>query len=125
VGAVIVVHNAIIATGYNGTPIGRAQLQRGWLPRCASDAPTGAGYDACICVHAEQNAIVFGPSAAMRRTRACSTRPCALLRLREGGHPGRHSPHRVRRAFAYDANWKRSTPADSRVGIELVERAVR
>jgi len=59
VGAVIVVHNAIIATGYNGTPIGVRNCSEGGCPRCASDAPTGAGYDACICVHAEQNAIVF------------------------------------------------------------------
>jgi len=59
VGAVIVVDNAIIATGYNGTPIGVKNCNEGGCPRCASEAPTGAGYDACICVHAEQNAIVF------------------------------------------------------------------
>jgi len=59
VGAVIVVHNAIIATGYNGTPVGVRNCDEGGCPRCASDAPPGAGYDACICVHAEQNAIVF------------------------------------------------------------------
>lgn len=38
---------------------GGPELQRGGCPRCASDAPVGSGYDACICVHAEQNAIVF------------------------------------------------------------------
>ena len=59
VGAVIVVDNGIIATGYNGTPIGVTNCDQGGCPRCASDAPPGAGYDACICVHAEQNAIVF------------------------------------------------------------------
>lgn len=59
VGAVIVVNNAIIATGYNGTPIGVRNCSEGGCPRCASDVPTGSGYDACICVHAEQNAIVF------------------------------------------------------------------
>ncbi len=59
VGAVIVVNNAIIATGYNGTPIGVRNCDEGGCPRCASDAPTGSGYDACLCVHAEQNAIVF------------------------------------------------------------------
>jgi len=31
----------------------------GGCPRCASDAPPGAGYDTCICVHAEQNAIIL------------------------------------------------------------------
>lgn len=59
VGAIIVVENAIIATGYNGTPMGVRNCIDGGCPRCASDAPTGAGYDACICVHAEQNAIVM------------------------------------------------------------------
>lgn len=59
VGAVVVVDNAIIATGYNGTPIGVRNCSDGGCPRCASDAPVGAGYDACICVHVEQNAIVF------------------------------------------------------------------
>jgi dCMP deaminase len=59
VGAVIVVDNSIIATGYNGTPIGVRNCDEGGCPRCASDAPVGSGYDACICVHAEQNAIVF------------------------------------------------------------------
>lgn len=59
VGAIIVVENAIISTGYNGTPMGVRNCVDGGCPRCASDAPTGAGYDACICVHAEQNAIVM------------------------------------------------------------------
>jgi len=55
----IVVDNAIIATGYNGTPVGVRNCADGGCPRCASDAPVGSGYDACICVHAEQNAILF------------------------------------------------------------------
>ncbi|HET7292381.1 MAG TPA: dCMP deaminase family protein [Vicinamibacteria bacterium] len=59
VGAVIVVDKAIIATGYNGTPLGVRNCAEGGCPRCASEAPPGAGYDACICVHAEQNAIVL------------------------------------------------------------------
>jgi len=59
VGALIVVENAIIAAGYNGTPIGVRNCCDGGCPRCASDAPPGAGYDTCVCVHAEQNAIVL------------------------------------------------------------------
>lgn len=59
VGALIVVDNAIIATGYNGTPVGVRNCIDGGCPRCASSVPSGAGYDSCICVHAEQNAIVF------------------------------------------------------------------
>src|SRR5262245_64316929 len=59
VGALIVVEKAIIATGYNGTPMGVRNCDEGVCPRCASDAPPGAGYDTCVCVHAEQNAIVL------------------------------------------------------------------
>jgi dCMP deaminase len=59
VGALIVVDKAIIATGYNGTPMGVQDCCDGGCPRCASDAPPGAGYDTCVCVHAEQNAIVL------------------------------------------------------------------
>jgi dCMP deaminase len=79
VGAVIVVDNAIIATGYNGTPIGVRNCDQGGCPRCASDAPTGAGYDACICVHAEQNAIVFAARHGNRTkdgTLYTTLRPC-------------------------------------------------
>ncbi len=79
VGALIVVDNAIIATGYNGTPVGVRNCIDGGCPRCQSEAPTGQGYDACICVHAEQNAIAF----AARRGNATSggrlystLRPC-------------------------------------------------
>ena len=59
VGAVIVVERAIISTGYNGTPLGVLNCCEGGCPRCHSDAAPGEGYDTCLCVHAEQNAIVF------------------------------------------------------------------
>ena len=79
VGAVIVVDNAIIATGYNGTPIGVKNCDEGGCPRCASEAPTGSGYDACICVHAEQNAIVFAArhgNATQHGVLYTTLRPC-------------------------------------------------
>jgi dCMP deaminase len=59
VGAIIVVQNAMIAAGYNGTPVGVRNCCDGGCPRCESDAAPGEGYDTCICVHAEQNAIVL------------------------------------------------------------------
>ena len=59
VGAIIVSQNAIIAAGYNGTPMGVRNCCDGGCPRCASDTAPGQGYDTCICVHAEQNAIVL------------------------------------------------------------------
>jgi dCMP deaminase len=59
VGALIVVDKAIIGTGYNGAPLGVRNCDEGGCPRCASNAAPGEGYDSCICVHAEQNAIVL------------------------------------------------------------------
>jgi len=59
VGALIVVDKSIISTGYNGTPMGVRNCCDGGCPRCASDAPHGASYDTCICVHAEQNAFLL------------------------------------------------------------------
>lgn len=59
VGALVVVEKSIISTGYNGSPMGVTNCSDGGCPRCASDAEPGAGYDTCICVHAEQNAFLL------------------------------------------------------------------
>ena len=60
VGAVIVKHNRIISTGYNGTPEGMANCLDGGCVRCKNREAYKAsvGYDVCICVHAEQNALI-------------------------------------------------------------------
>jgi dCMP deaminase len=60
VGAIIVQDNRIISTGYNGTPHGMKNCLNGGCHRCANRAayPSGTGYDLCICVHAEQNALL-------------------------------------------------------------------
>jgi dCMP deaminase len=59
VGALVVVRRSIITTGYNGTPFGVKNCNEGGCPRCASDVPRQSGYDWCLCVHAEQNAIAL------------------------------------------------------------------
>ena len=59
VGALIVKQRTIISTGYNGTPIGVKNCFEGGCPRCLSDVEPGQGYDTCICVHAEANAILL------------------------------------------------------------------
>ena len=62
VGAVLVREGRIVATGYNGTPRGfpRCNEQEGGCHRCADKDryPSGVAYDVCICVHAEQNAVL-------------------------------------------------------------------
>lgn len=59
VGAIAVKDRTIISTGYNGTPFGVTNCDQGGCRRCASEEAPGQGYDTCICVHAEQNAIAL------------------------------------------------------------------
>jgi dCMP deaminase len=81
VGAVIVVGRRIVSTGYNGTPENMPNCMDGGCHRCANrgEFPSGTGYDLCICVHAEQNAILsaarFG-IAVEGSTLYSTMRPC-------------------------------------------------
>lgn len=60
VGALIVVGDRVVSTGYNGTPSGMTNCLEGGCDRCANRGKyeSGTGYDLCICVHAEQNALL-------------------------------------------------------------------
>jgi len=63
-GAVIVNHDEVIATGYNGAPRGHDNCcDVGECYREKHQVPHGEQYEKCIAVHAEQNAII---SAARR-----------------------------------------------------------
>jgi dCMP deaminase len=57
VGAVLVLNERIIATGYNGTPSDMTNCDVGGCHRCAGNFDPGTLYDICLCVHAEENAI--------------------------------------------------------------------
>ncbi len=79
VGALIVMENRIISTGYNGTPFGVQNCDEGGCPRCASEQPSLAGYDWCLCVHAEQNAIALAARQGTSTNGAhlyATLRPC-------------------------------------------------
>ena len=74
--------NRIISTGYNGTPENMVNCLDGGCYRCANrdkSYKSGEAYDLCICVHAEQNAILaaarFGISTA-GSTMYTTMRPC-------------------------------------------------
>lgn len=73
VGAVVVLGNRVVSTGYNGTPAGFPNCDEGGCVRCRdswlykhergsemSDPShvAGAALDRCVCVHAEQNAFL-------------------------------------------------------------------
>lgn len=61
VGAVLVREEHVVATGYNGTPFGAPNCDEGGCARCAdpSQFREGRDYDLCVCVHAEQNALLM------------------------------------------------------------------
>lgn len=58
VGAVIVKGNRIIATGYNGTPTGMLNCYEGGCERCNSNTKCGVGLKYCMCIHAEESALL-------------------------------------------------------------------
>lgn len=62
VGAVVVKDRTIIGTGYNGTPYGIKNCFEGGCVRCLKrekgEIGPGEDKEKCICVHAEQNAIL-------------------------------------------------------------------
>lgn len=62
VGVVLVKDKRIIATGYNGTPMGLKNCNEGGCPRCLRKKKnliqSGEEKGFCLCVHAEVNAIL-------------------------------------------------------------------
>lgn len=62
VGAVIVKDFRILATGYNGTPHGIKNCTQGGCQRCLKRTKGEIDWyeyeESCICIHAEQNAII-------------------------------------------------------------------
>ena len=58
-GAIVVNHDEIVSTGYNGAPRGRKNCaDLGYCTREAMHSPSGERYELCRSVHAEANAII-------------------------------------------------------------------
>ena len=107
VGAVIVIDRRIVSTGYNGTPTGLPNCLDGGCHRCSQREhyPTGTGYDLCICVHAEQNALLAAARFGIAVAGGTLYSTLRLFRLhqraaagqdREGGLPARLAAPRPR-----------------------------
>ncbi|KAF9973469.1 Deoxycytidine monophosphate (dCMP) deaminase [Actinomortierella ambigua] len=78
VGCVLVREKRVIATGYNGTPKNLKNCNEGGCGRCNSATPCGKGLDRCLCMHAEENALL---EAGRERIGSgsiiyCNTCPC-------------------------------------------------
>src|SRR5258706_5213318 len=83
VGAVIVREDRVLSTGYNGTPFGMPNCSEGGCYRSAhpDDEPylRGGAYDVCLCVHAEQNALLTAARFGQQTFGAAlpsTTQPC-------------------------------------------------
>lgn len=82
VGAVIVKDNQILATGYNGVPMGIQHCaQQGGCLRERMQVPSGQRHELCRGLHAEQNAIIQAAvhgSSIRGGTLYCTTMPCIV-----------------------------------------------
>lgn len=77
VGAIAVVAQRVASTGYNGTPRSLPNCSDGGCGRCNGGAQCGRSLEACLCLHAEENAIVeAGRGALDGGTLYCTTMPC-------------------------------------------------
>lgn len=74
----------VISTGYNGTPRGLQNCADGGCPRCNSGNSSGVGLSTCLCIHAEENALL---EAGRERIRGgsvlyCDTCPCLTCSIK-------------------------------------------
>lgn len=79
VGCVLTLNSRILSTGYNGTPRGLTNCNQGGCPRCNNSGSTGgAALSTCLCLHAEENALLEAGRERIREGAVlyCDTCPC-------------------------------------------------
>ncbi|KAJ3750751.1 cytidine deaminase-like protein [Lentinula detonsa] len=77
VGAILVRDKRIVSTGYNGTPRGVRNCNEGGCLRCNSGSEAIGDNEECVCLHAEENALLeAGRDRIGRGTLYCNTCPC-------------------------------------------------
>merc|ERR1711953_1222712 len=59
VGYVITKDRRVICTGVNGTPTGTPNCCDGGCPRCNGESKSGYNLDLCVCLHAEESALLY------------------------------------------------------------------
>jgi dCMP deaminase len=60
VGCIIVKDNRILSLGYNGTPQNTKNCYEGGCLRCSNNnLSAGINLDLCMCIHAEENALLY------------------------------------------------------------------
>ncbi|KAL5322085.1 hypothetical protein ACEPPN_010054 [Leptodophora sp. 'Broadleaf-Isolate-01'] len=84
VGCVIVEDKRVISTGYNGTPRGLKNCADGGCPRCNEGQSSGVGLGTCLCLHAEENALLEAGRGRIRKGTIlyCDTCPCLTCSIK-------------------------------------------
>lgn len=84
VGCVIVKQARVIATGYNGTPRHLTNCNQGGCPRCNSSQGSGTSLSTCLCLHAEENALLEAGRDRIGNESIlyCNTCPCLTCSIK-------------------------------------------
>ncbi|KAL7926173.1 cytidine deaminase-like protein [Trichoderma austrokoningii] len=74
----------VISTGYNGTPRGLRNCADGGCPRCNEANGSGVGLSTCLCIHAEENALLEAGRERIREGSVlyCDTCPCLTCSIK-------------------------------------------
>ncbi|ORZ24354.1 deoxycytidylate deaminase [Absidia repens] len=80
IGCILVKDSRVIATGYNGTPRGLLNCNEGGCQRCNNATPCGIELSHCLCMHAEENALLEAGRGRIDFSTGivlyCNTCPC-------------------------------------------------
>jgi dCMP deaminase len=84
VGCVLVRERRVISTGYNGTPRGLLNCGEGGCGRCNDGLGSGRGLATCLCIHAEENALLEAGRERIREGAIlyCDTCPCLTCSIK-------------------------------------------
>lgn len=74
----------VVSTGYNGTPRGIRNCAEGGCGRCNSGQGSGHGLTTCLCIHAEENALLEAGRDRLREGAVlyCDTCPCLTCSIK-------------------------------------------
>ncbi len=84
VGCVLVREKRVMSTGYNGTPRHITNCNEGGCPRCNTGGGGGTSLATCLCIHAEENALLeagrdrVGEGGVLY----CNTCPCLTCSIK-------------------------------------------
>jgi len=78
IGALVVKHDIIVSTGYNGAPRGFPHCLEGGCRRDLLNIASGERHEECVGVHAEQNALLQAGRDAQDATLYVNAYPCKI-----------------------------------------------